>query len=355
MIDYVRPAALALLLAASPLAWGQAADQPERILRLNHLEGDVDVRSTDRLLLHGDRVTTYEGGRAELLLDASAIRLGEQTELRVVRLTAARVQLGLERGVVNLRLRGLLIGERLEIATAHATIAPLEPGEYRLEARAADLAVLLVHAGAAEVATSGGTVRVTGGQRVVLDGAISRATLVPPVPADAFDDWVLDREVLLANLDLPAGPDGYVAGAPAQDGERWRDDATYGSVWVSDSSYHSSSSSFFFGYSSGHWVFLGGPGRWCWVPERPVHLPQFPRETHPFGRPRAVASQSGATSGWGSTRGSSQASSGASTLGSSSSTRSTGTRSTASYGRPRSSPSSTMSSPASIYAGPGSR
>jgi len=359
----LRPAALALLLAASTLAWGQAAEQPERILRLNYFEGDVSLRSTDRLLVRGDRVTTLEDGRAELLLDASAIRLGGETELRVVHLTAARVQFGIERGTVNLQLRGLLIGERLELTTANVTVAPREPGEYRLEARAADQAVLTVHAGAAEVETSGGTVRVSGGQRVVLEGSVSRATLVPPVPGDAFDDWVLDREVLLANENLPRGPAEYVSDAPAHDG-RWYEDSTYGRVWLAETSISSSSSSFFFGFSSGHWVFLGGPGRWCWVPERPVHLPQFPRETHPYGRPRTVVSQSGGSggsittqenyvrrSGFGFPTSVSSQSSGSTTTTSSSS----GTRSSASYGRPRSTSSSTTSSPASIYAGPGNR
>lgn len=360
---WFRLAALALLLAASPLAMGQAADQPERILRLNYFEGDVGLRSTDRLLNRGDRVTTHDDGRAELLLDASAIRLGEQTELRVVHLTAARVQFGLERGTVNLQLRGLLIGERLEFTTANATVAPREPGEYRIEARAADQAVLTVHAGAADVETSGGTIRVSGGQRVVLEGSISRATLVPPVPADAFDDWVLDREILLANENRPRGPAEYASDAPTHDGG-WYDDSTYGRVWLAESRISSSSSSFFFGYSSGHWVFLGGPGRWCWVPERPVHLPQYPRETHPFGRPRAVASQSGGTSGSITTQEthvrrsgfgfptsvSSQSSGRTSTMGTSS-----GTRSSASYGRPRSSSSSSTSLPASVFAGPGNR
>ena len=118
--------------------------------------------------------------------------------LRVETLDAATVRVDLHQGVASLRLRELLEGETFEIATANASITLSEPGEYRVEAQESDVTVLTVRGGVADVATADGPVRIASGQRVRLEGREAQASLEPPAAADHFDDWVLDREVRMA-------------------------------------------------------------------------------------------------------------------------------------------------------------
>jgi len=360
---FSRLALAASALAAWSLAWGQAPAPPERLLRLSHVEGEVALKSDGRrasdarpndALMAGDRVITPHGARAELLLDASPIRLNQRSELRVDALEAMHVQLGLEQGVAYLHVREIYEGELFEIALANVRLTLRQPGEYRIEARDSDYSVLTVNVGAADVATAGGLVQVASGQRVILEGRDARATLVPAVATDAFDDWVLEREVQLANENLPAGPDESTAYAGAG---RWYDDATYGHYWMADTSYGYAPWSFFY-FSSGRWGFHVGQGRWCWSPPRPSQGPVVARETHPFGRARSVSrsgSMDGAMSSGAGTRSSGRSwayggSSGSSGSMSGGSTHSM--RGSASYGRSRSSSSTSSSSVFGVPASP---
>jgi hypothetical protein len=352
-VMFMRCILAASAIAAWSLAWGQATAPPERLMRVSHVEGEAALKSDGRRasdarpndqLKAGDRVVTPHGARAELLLDASPIRLNQRSELRVDALEAMHVQLGLERGVAYLHIRELYEGEQFEIALANVRLTLLQPGEYRLEARESDFSVLTVASGAVDVATAGGLVRVASGQRVMLEGRDARATLVPPVSADAFDDWVLEREVQLASAEVP-GPDDSAYYAEAG---RWYDDATYGHYWMADSSYGYAPWSFFY-FSSGRWGFHVGQGRWCWNPPRPSQGPVVAQETHPFGRARSVSRgggmsdslssgagtrSSGRSRAFGGSSGSSGSMSGGSTH---------SMRGSASYGRSRS-PSSGSSS-----------
>jgi hypothetical protein len=314
----LHTAVLAFALAAPSLAWGQAAEIPERVLRLSYVEGVVGLQAEDarepttlpdRPLIPGDRLITQDGGRAELALDTSAVRLDERTELRIEALEATSVRMGLSHGVASLRLRELLEGETFEIATTNASITLREPGEYRVEAQASDLTVITVRGGAADVATAAGPVRVASGQRVRLEGREAQASLEPAPQTDDFDDWVLDREVRIAEV----APSSYGFDERANYDELdrngdWYDDSNYGHVWMPNYAYGSwdpyghgqwqrygygwswiSSAPWgFFTFNSGRWAFLHDRNRWCWVPS-PHPTPHVARETHPFGHVQRVA------------------------------------------------------------------
>ena len=304
-------AVLALALAAPSLAWSQAAQTPERVLRLSYVEGVVQLQAEDapapttlpnRPLIPGDRLITQDGGRAELALDTSAVRLDAGSELRVQTLEATSVRMDLNHGVASLRLRELLEGETFEIATANASITLSEPGEYRVEAQAADVTVLTVRGGVADVATAAGPVRISTGQRVRLEGLEAQASLEPPASSDDFDDWVLDREVRLAEvMTAPNGFEDQDAYAQLDRNGEWYDDSSYGHVWMPHYAYGgwdpygygqwqqsgygwswaSSAPWGYFTFGSGRWAYLHD--RWCWVPSPHWREPRVVSETRPFG------------------------------------------------------------------------
>ncbi len=316
----LRPTTLVLALAASTLAWGEALDPPERIARLSYVEGQVAFHAAqepatstlpDRPLIPGDRLVTESGGRAELTLGTATVRLDERTELVIADLDATTVRVKLARGTASVHLDELLEDETFEIVTSNTTIALAGPGEYRVESLEDGTTELTVRGGAAEFETAGGPVRVAAGQRVRLERRDAYASLAAPQPADAFDDWVLEREVQLAD----AEPSRY--GLRDSNGYdeldrygEWHEEPNYGRVWMPSYAYggwdpfrygywdrvgvrgrswiHSAPWAFFT-FHQGRWAFMHHLNRWCWVPERRVHANRFASDTRPFGRPRGEA------------------------------------------------------------------
>ena len=202
----LRPILFVLALAASSLA-SASAEPPERIARLSYVEGQIKFQGAqevapsalpDRPLAPGDRLATERDGRAELALGSATLRLDESTAVTVADLDASAVRLELAEGTASLHLHELLESETFEVVTLNTTIAFRTPGEYRVDITPSGATELTVRAGNAEVATAGGPVRVADGQRVRLEGRAEVASLVTPRAADDFDEWVLEREVQLA-------------------------------------------------------------------------------------------------------------------------------------------------------------
>ncbi|MGH6893865.1 MAG: DUF6600 domain-containing protein [Dongiaceae bacterium] len=321
----LRPAALILALAASTLAWGEALDPPERLARLSYVEGRVtfqgaESRATstlpDRPLLPGDTLVTERGGRAEFAFGTATIRLDERSEFAVVELDETIVRVELVAGTASVYLRELGEDETFEIVTPNAAIALAEPGEYRVDVDDHDTSYLTVRQGAAEVATADGPVRVAAGQRVRLEGRDALARLETPPEADAFDDWVLERELRLADAELPRytpyEDDNY--GELDRYGE-WYDEPRYGRVWMPSYGYGGRSPYYdgywqrvgfgwswfnpapwgFYTFHSGRWAYLHDRNRWCWVPERRYNERHLAfDDTRPFGQPRRDVGKRGA-------------------------------------------------------------
>jgi len=308
----LRPALLVLALAASGLAQGQALDPPDRVARLSYAAGRVMFQGPadaspsglpDRPLMPGDRLTTERDGRAELALGTATIRLNEQTEFSVIDLDATTVRVELTAGSAIVHLRELFQEETFEFVTPNATIALQSAGEFRVNVFADDATELTVRGGIAEVTTTGDPVRVADGQRVRLEGRDALASLAAPLPADDFDDWVLEREVQLAEAQPPQGK-------PLDEYGEWYEEPSYGRVWMPSYAYggwdpygygHWQQIGFGYGwvdpmpwgyYTSnyGRWAYLHHRNRWCWVPPRhEPHWRQAARVTHPLMPPREYA------------------------------------------------------------------
>ncbi|HWN06737.1 MAG TPA: DUF6600 domain-containing protein, partial [Steroidobacteraceae bacterium] len=292
----MRSLLLVFALAASGLASGE---QPGRIARLSYVEGEVTFRGAqevapsalpDRPLDTGDRISTARDGRAEFSLGNATLRLDEDTAITVDELGASAVRIEVAAGTVSLHLRELFEDESYELATPNTTVAFRAPGEYRVDITPSGATDLTVRAGNAEVATAGGPVRVADGQRVRLEGRAEFASLVTPRAADEFDDWVLEREVQLAEAAPPVDETSeYYEDEALDEYGEWRDDASYGRIWMPNYAYGGYDP---FGY--GHWQYTGygyswydpmpwsgytshhgrwvrHQGRWCWVPDRRGH------------------------------------------------------------------------------------
>ena len=307
---------LVLALAVPTLAWGEAPDPPERVARLSYVEGDVSFQGAqesettalpERPLMPGDRLITAPSAHVELALGTATIRLDERTELSVVDLDATTIRVELTTGTASVYLRELLEDETFEIVTPNTTITLDGPGEYRADVSSNDSTALTVRSGAASAVTADGPVRVAAGQRVRLEGREALARLESPRSTDAFDDWVLERELRLAEAEPPRYTpyEGNDYEELDQYGE-WYDEPRYGRVWMPSHGYagwspydygywqrvgfgwswiDSAPWGFFTSYS-GRWAYLHHQNRWCWVPEHRDHPRQVARDTRPFGHPQ---------------------------------------------------------------------
>jgi hypothetical protein len=312
----LRPALLVLALSASSLAWGEPVDPAERIGRLTYIEGEATFQAAhapatttlpDRPLNSGDRIATERDGRAELALGTSTIRLDERSELAILDFDATTIRVELTSGTASVYLDELLEGETFKVVTPNTTITLDEPGEYRVDVHADDVSVLAVRSGTADVATAGGPVRVAAGQRVRIEGRDAIARLETPRPADAFDDWVLERELRLAEAE-PARYTPY-EGDRYDELDRygeWYEEPRYGRVWMPGYGYSGWSpygggywqrAGFgwswidpapwgYFTYYGGRWTYLRDRNRWCWVPTR--HQPRHDTRDNdrPYWYPR---------------------------------------------------------------------
>jgi hypothetical protein len=319
----LRRLSLLLAFAASGLAWGEAAELPERVVRLSYVEGQVAFQSPedatlstlpDRPLMPGDRLTTDQGGRAELSLGTANIRLDEHTNLYIVDLAESAVRLQLDAGTASFVVHELFEGEAIEIDTPNIAVALREPGEYRLDVSQSGATALTVRSGSADIGTLTGQVRVASGQRVQFEGREALASLTPPLAGDSFDSWVESREEQVAGLvaeSMVAGAEEY----EALDGYgQWYNHSSYGSVWMPSYAYGGYDPfghgywqpvgyySFVWveplpwGYHTSHggrWVYLDDANRWCWVPGKRALTQQFAREVQPFGTSRNARSNQG--------------------------------------------------------------
>jgi hypothetical protein len=314
---------LVFALAAPGLAWGQGYDQPGRIARLTYVEGEVTFQGVheratstlpDRPLEPGDLLRTDPGARAELALGSAVIRLDERSEIAVVDLDADTTRIELNEGTASVMVDELLENEVFEIVTPNTTIAIEQQGEYRTDVYGTDDSALTVHDGVASVATSEGEIRVTTGQRVQLSGRDAFARLQILTPKDDFDNWVLERELRLADAQPPRYTpyEGGDYGSDELDryGD-WYDDPYYGRVWMPGYGYSGWSPYdggywqrvdygwgwydpvpwSYYTYYSGRWGYLRDRNRWYWVPSR--HHPWRHRRDHetPESGPRTAGLQ----------------------------------------------------------------
>src|SRR6202049_4755238 len=99
---------------AGALAFGQADDPPGRAARLGYLSGTVSFQpgsvedwvpaTLNRPLTTGDRLWTEEGGRAEVHLGSTAMRLNGRTNFSFINLDDRTAQVQLSVGTLSVRV-----------------------------------------------------------------------------------------------------------------------------------------------------------------------------------------------------------------------------------------------------------
>jgi hypothetical protein len=259
-----------------------AADPPARVGRLNYTSGPVSyapggVHEWAEAILNyplttGTALWTDEGGRAELRVGSTAVRMNEFTELQILALDDEATQLRVAQGTIDVSLRHLEADEPFEVATPSASVMLVRSGHYRIQVDGTDVWVT-VRSGLAEVSTAQTTFTVQAGQTVLVaeggQGTVSRFVATPAL--GEFDRWALAREqqedeaLRAASQYVPPTMTGYED--LARHGT-WRADGGYGWVWFP--SVHATWAP----YRDGRWVWVA-PWGWTWIDHAPWGFAPF--------------------------------------------------------------------------------
>ncbi|PYX55506.1 MAG: hypothetical protein DMG73_17285 [Acidobacteria bacterium] len=251
------------------------ADPPGRVARLQYMTGDVSVQPggvndwvagvINRPLTTADRLWTDKNARAELHLGSAAMRVSAETSLTLTNLTDQTVQVELDQGTLNLRVRHLYRGEIYEIDTPNLAFTLTKSGEYRFDVDPnGDTSVVTVWHGEGEATGQGRAVKVKGDHMARFTGGTSLAHQIYDDPRrDGFDDWCRVRDQREDHSYPARYVSPYVIGAEdLDDYGTWREVPSYGAIWVP------AVAPGWAPYHYGHWVWVE-PWGWTWVDDAP--------------------------------------------------------------------------------------
>jgi len=269
-------------LHSSAWAQGPPLDPPARVARLNLLEGAVSFSPAEgnawtparlnRPLTSGDSLWTGPRGRAELHTGSTALRMNAQTSLDFLALDDDVTQLRLAQGTLQLRVRALFEGQRLEIDTPNLAFVIAQPGAYRLDVDpASDTTRVVVQSGSGVIYGDNGAAVNLGQQQ---QAHYSGTRLTPAAPGaawqDSFDAWAADRDrqedQSVSARYVPRETIGYQQLDAYGD---WRQDPAYGAVWLPRTLPANWAP-----YRVGHWDWIA-PWGWTWVDDAPWGFAPF--------------------------------------------------------------------------------
>jgi hypothetical protein len=279
----MRQIRLFILLIAIPAAFLFAqTDPPGRVGRLSYSNGPVSFQpagvtewvdaDVNRPLTTGDQVWVGAGGRAEIHVGSTALRLDSNTAFQFLNLDDQTAQIQLSQGTLTVRVRNLAQDQNLELDTPNMAFTMLRPGEYRIGADPdSQTTTVTVRGGSGEVTGGGQAFPVQSGQQAIVNGSDQITySLVPAPRADQWDQWSSSRDLRedqsVSARYVSREMDGY------EDLDQyggWSDQPGYGQVWMP-----TSVSAGWAPYHDGHWAWIA-PWGWTWVDDLPWGFAPF--------------------------------------------------------------------------------
>ncbi|SDX24965.1 FecR family protein [Collimonas sp. OK242] len=328
--------ALTCLLFIAGVLFGPSAlaDPPGRVGRLSYISGPVSfapagldtewsLAAINRPVTIGDRLWSDQGGRAEVHIGSTAIRLGTNTNVDVLNLDGRTTQLRIVQGTLNVRVRHAARDDLFEIDTPNAAVLVQRPGNYRIDVDPnGRQTAVSVRFGEVEVSGPDANFLLYDDQQATLfsDSPDYNLTRLPPL--DSFDRFWLardQRQDRVRSLDyVPDDMTGYedldtygswatvstygavwfparvaVDWAPYRDG-RWMWVEPWGWTWVDSAPWG------FAPFHYGRWAYI--QGRWGWCPgdiqARPVYAPALVAFVGGSGFSASISIASGPVVGW---------------------------------------------------------
>jgi hypothetical protein len=273
---------LGFLLTAS-LSSSALGDPPERVARLNYIQGDVTFRpagldewtdaTVNRPLIADDELWTDLDSKAELHLGSSAIRMGPLTSFSFLALDDRLAQIRLRQGTLDIRIQRLDQEDTFEVDAPNVSLSALRPGSYRISVSAdGERTEVTLRSGEMEGTSEGSAFAVHPHESMTVDGYGGDQTrrIVDLPPPDGFDRWCRERDLrddrAAAAAHVPREVIGY---EDLGDYGVWEHSAVYGWVWAPRGVVVGWAP-----YRFGHWAWIE-PWGWTWVDDAPWGFAPF--------------------------------------------------------------------------------
>jgi hypothetical protein len=255
----------------------ESQNPPSRAARISFTDGSVSLQAggtgdwgvapKNRPVTIGDKLWVDKDSRAELQAGQIAIHLDGMTALSFLNLDQNVTQIRLPEGKINFRVREIRQGENYEVDTPNLAFTVKEAGAFRIDVNEnGDFTSVTAIRGAGEIAASGQVYPVKAGERVDVtgtDGNVKVSTGAAPGP-DTFDQWAQQRDIGEDNSPSAKYVNRDTVGYnDLDDYGTWKQDQTYGNVWVPNNE-----PSDWAPYSDGNWSYVA-PWGWTWVGYEP--------------------------------------------------------------------------------------
>ncbi len=255
----------------------ESQNPPSRVARISLADGSVSLQpggtgdwgtaQRNRPVTIGDKVWVDKDSRAELQAGQIAIHLGGMTALSFLNLDQNVTQIRLPEGKMNFRVREIRQGENYEVDTPNLAFTVKEAGAFRVDVNEnGDFTSVTAIRGAGEIAASGQVYPVKAGERVDVTGVDGnvKVSTGPAAAPDQFDQWAQQRDLGEDNSASAKYVNRDTVGySDLDDYGTWKQDETYGNVWVPNNV-----SPDWAPYSDGNWSYVA-PWGWTWVGYEP--------------------------------------------------------------------------------------
>ncbi len=276
-VNFCRRVCLGLFLFIVVVRSASAYDDPPiRVARLNYVEGRVSFQpggesdwgwaSLNRPMTAGDSLWTGDRSRAEMHIGSTAIRVGGQTSVSFLNLDDRTVQIQLNSGTIDVRVRNLYRDDVFEVDTPNLAFTLLRLGDYRITVDPdGSFTTITLRDGQGQINGGGQAFLVDGGSQVQVSGTDYISYDIYDLPSrDNFDQWSYSREQREGRSQSARYVSPELTGSEDLDRNgTWRTDRTYGPVWVPT---HVSRD--WAPYRDGHWAWVD-PWGWTWVDDAP--------------------------------------------------------------------------------------
>ncbi len=251
-------------------------DPPGRVAYLSDSRGEVSFSPAgeddwvavirNRPLISGDRLWTERNARAELQVGASIIRLGSGSSFEILDLDDRVMQLQLNQGTLELRVRRMDRDQVVEVDTPALAFTISRAGRYRIDVDPDDdLTTIVVREGAGDAYGDDSSFPLRAGDAVRFYGSDLRDyELIGTPRADGFDRYARDRDRRFDQSNSLRYVDEDMIGyEELDDYGNWRGIQGYGNVW-----FPSRVNADWAPYRDGHWAWQE-PWGWTWVDAAP--------------------------------------------------------------------------------------
>jgi len=266
---------LCVIVAAVPSAFAYD-DPPFRVARLNFVEGEVSFQpggetewawaTLNRPMTAGDSLWTGDRSKAEMHIGSTAIRVGGRTSVSFLNLDDRTVQVQLNSGTVDVRVRNLYGDDVFEVDTPNLSFTVLQQGDYRITVDPdGSFTTITLREGRGQVTGGGQAFLVDRGSQVQVSGTDNISYDIYDLPGrDSFDQWSYSRQLREERSQSARYVSPELTGSEDLDQNgTWRNDRNLGPVWIPT---HVSRE--WAPYRDGHWAWVD-PWGWTWVDDAP--------------------------------------------------------------------------------------